>query len=109
MSHLPLAKPDEIGLDPQRLQRAYDLLEQWTTGPKAPVPGGTIAVGRKGKLVEPRYFGRQGPEEGAPAIRRDGMFLLASITKPFVYLGAMMLVERGLLNLSRHVTDYSPE
>src|SRR4051812_29278956 len=109
MSHLPLAKPDEIGLDPQRLQRAYDLLEQWTTGPKATVPGGAIAVGRKGKLVEPRYFGRQGPEADAPPIRRDGMFLLASLTKPIVYLGAMILVERGLLSLSRRVTDYLPE
>jgi len=109
MPHLPLAKPEEIGLDPQRLQRAYDLLEKWTAGPDAPIPGGTIAVGRRGKLVEPKYFGRQGPEADAAPIRRDGMFLLASITKPIVYLGAMMLVERGLLSLSRHVTDYLPE
>ncbi|MFN0016761.1 MAG: serine hydrolase domain-containing protein [Pirellulaceae bacterium] len=109
MPHLPLAKPEEIGLDPQRLQRAYDLLEKWTAGPDAPIPGGTIAVGRRGKFVEPKYFGRQGPEADAPPIRRDGMFLLASITKPIVYLGAMMLVERGLLSLSRHVTDYLPE
>ncbi|MGI8982822.1 MAG: serine hydrolase domain-containing protein [Pirellulaceae bacterium] len=107
MPHLPLAKPEEIGLDPQRLQRAYELLEKWTAD--GTIPGGAIAVGRRGKLVEPRYFGRQGPEADAPPIRRDGMFLLASITKPIVYLGAMMLVERGLLSLSRRVTDYLPD
>ena len=107
MPHLPLAKPEEIGLDPQRFQRAYDLLEKWTAD--GAIPGGAIAVGRRGKLVEPQYFGRQGPEADAPPIRRDGMFLLASITKPIVYLGAMILVERGLLSLSRRVTDYLPD
>jgi CubicO group peptidase (beta-lactamase class C family) len=99
----------KAGLDPVRLQKAYDLLEGWTAGENGPIPGGAIAVGRKGMLVEPRYFGRQGPETGAPPIRLDGMFLLASLTKPIVYLGAMMLVERGLLSLSRRVTDYLPE
>jgi len=37
------------------------------------------------------------------------MFLLASISKPLTYLGAMMLVERGLLNLSDPVTRYIPD
>jgi len=107
MPHLPFAKPEEIGLSPRRLQHAYALLERWTAD--GAIPGGTIAVGRRGKLVEPRYFGRQGPEADAPPIRRDGIFLLASLTKPIVYLSAMMLVERGLLSLSRPVTDYLPE
>ena len=106
---LPLARPDEIGLDLARLQSAYDLLDEWTSGPDAPIPGGVIAVGRHGKLIEPKYFGRQGPEKDAPAIRRDAIFLLASITKPVVYLGALMLVERGLLNLSDPVTRYLPD
>jgi CubicO group peptidase (beta-lactamase class C family) len=37
------------------------------------------------------------------------MFLLASITKPITYLGAMILVQRGLLSLSDRVTHYLPE
>jgi CubicO group peptidase (beta-lactamase class C family) len=106
---LPLARPEEIGLDPRRLQAAYDLLDKWTTGPDAPIPGGVIAVGRKGRLVEPKYFGRQGPERDAPAMRRDAIFLMASITKPVVYLGALMQVERGLLNLSDPVARYLPD
>jgi CubicO group peptidase (beta-lactamase class C family) len=106
---LPLARPEEIGLDPRRLQAAYDLLDEWTSGPDAPIPGGVIAVGRKGRLVEPRYFGRQGPERDAPAMRRDAIFLMASITKPVVYLGGLMLVERGLLNLSDPVARYLPD
>lgn len=106
---LPTARPADIGLDPARLQSAYDLLDAWTSGPQAAIPGGVVAVGRHGKLVEPQLFGRQGPERDSPPIRRDAIFLLASITKPVVYLGALMLVERGLLNLSDPVTRYLPD
>jgi CubicO group peptidase (beta-lactamase class C family) len=108
-ARLPHAKPEDIGIDPKRLDVAYALMKKWTTGRDAPVPSGAILVGRKGKVVPPRYFGRQGPEKGADPIRDDGMFLLASITKPVVYTAAMMLVERGLLNLTDPVTRYVPE
>jgi CubicO group peptidase (beta-lactamase class C family) len=37
------------------------------------------------------------------------MFYMASVTKPVIYLGAMLLVERGQLNLSDRVTRYIPE
>ena len=103
------AEPEDIGIAPRRLAVAYDLMKKWTTGPDAPIPGGAILVGRKGKIVEPRFFGRQGPEEDAPALRKDAMFLLASITKPIVYTAAMMLVERGQLNLGDLVTRHIPE
>src|SRR5262245_3193794 len=106
---LPQVKPQDIGIDPKRLQVAYDLLEQWTTGPKSPVPGGTILVGRSGKTLAPRFFGRQGPEANAEPLRRDAMFYMASVTKPVIYLAAMMLVERGKLNLTDRVTRYIPE
>ncbi|MBC8289275.1 MAG: beta-lactamase family protein [Planctomycetes bacterium] len=108
---LKFAKPSEIGLDGDRLAEASTLLEEWTTpkGGPAPVPGGAILVGRHGRIVEPVFFGRQGAEAGAEAIRRDGMFLLASITKPITYLAGMMLVERGLLNLGDSVMRYLPD
>jgi CubicO group peptidase (beta-lactamase class C family) len=106
---LPQVKPADIGLDHRRLQVVYDLMEKWTTGPNAPVPGGAILVGRFGKTVAPRLFGRQGPEADAGPIRRDALFYMASVTKPVIYLGAMLLVERGQLNLSDRVTRYIPE
>lgn len=109
MSRLPHAAPEEIGLDGPQLQRAFDLLRKWTTGRDAPIPGGAILVGRGGKIVPPQFFGRQGPEADAEPIRKDGMFLLASISKPVTYLGAMKLVERGELNLTDPVTRYIPE
>ena len=109
MPRLSIARPNEIGLDASRLQTAYNLLRKWTAGNNAPIPGGAILVGRQGKIVEPQFFGKQGPEPNAEPIRPDGMFLLASISKPITYLGAMILVERGLLNLSDKVTRYIPD
>lgn len=109
MPKLKYARPEEIGLDAARLNEAFNLLRKWTTGPDAPVPGGTILVGRRGRIVKPQFFGKQGPEPNAEPIRADGMFLLASISKPITYLGAMKLVERGLLNLSDRVTRYIPD
>ncbi len=109
MPKLAQAHAHEIGLDAERLNIAYRLLDEWTTGAEAPLPGGAILVGRRGRIVEPRFFGRQGPEPNAEPIRRDGMFLMASITKPVTYMAALMLVERGLLNLSDRVMRYIPE
>jgi serine-type D-Ala-D-Ala carboxypeptidase len=106
---LPTVEPDEIQLDPRRLQIAYDLLEKWTSGPNAPVPGGAILVGRFGKTVATRFFGRQGPKPDAEPIRDDAMFYMASVTKPVIFTAGMLLVERGLLNLSDPVTRYVPE
>lgn len=109
-SGMPQAKPEDIGLDPKRLQVAYDLLEKWTTGKDAPVPGAAMIVGRHGKAVAVRRFGRQGPEPDAEPLRADAMFYMASITKPTaIYTSALMLVERGQLNLSDKVTRYIPE
>ena len=107
MPHLPEAAAAEIALDEERLQLAYRLLEEWTD--EGSVPGAAIIVGRRGKTVAPRFFGRQGAEAQAEPIRQDGMFLMASITKPLTYLAAMMLVERGELGLSDLVTRYIPE
>jgi CubicO group peptidase (beta-lactamase class C family) len=106
---LPQVPPEDIQLDPRRLQVAYDLLEKWTTGSNAPVPGAAIVVGRFGKTVEPRFFGRQGPEPDGEPIRRDAMFYMASVTKTVTYTAGMLLVERGQLNLSDRVTRYIPE
>jgi CubicO group peptidase (beta-lactamase class C family) len=107
--HLPVTKPEDIGIDAKRLKVAYDLLDKWTAGKDAPVPGGAILVGRRGKVLPPHLAGRQGPEPDAKPIRKDGLFLMASITKPVIYTAAMILVERGQLNLTDRVTRYVPE
>lgn len=108
-ARLPVVAPAEIDLDAARLERAYELLDGWTRRPDAAIPGGAILIGRHGKTVATRRFGHQGPEPDAEPIRDDVLFLLASISKPITYLGAMLLVERGHLRLTDRVTHYVPE
>lgn len=109
---LEYVAPEKLNINPKQLQRAYDLAAEWTTranGKPAIIPAAALMIGRGGQAVEPRFFGHQGPENDAPPIRRDAIFLIASLTKPITYLGAMMLVERGLLGLSDPVTQYIPD
>jgi CubicO group peptidase (beta-lactamase class C family) len=104
--NLPTVKPEEIGFNPTRLGRAHDLLEEWTRADK--VPGAALCIGRKGQMLEPRFFGRQRPDADAP-LRKDALFLVASITKPVTVTAVMMLVERGRLALEDRVADYVPK
>jgi CubicO group peptidase (beta-lactamase class C family) len=107
MVGLPLAKPEAIGFHPARLRRAWDLLEEWVKTDKIPAAG--LCLGRRGQMLEPRFFGRQRPEASAPPLRKDALFLVASITKPVTVTAVMMLLERGLLALEDRVADYVPK
>jgi CubicO group peptidase (beta-lactamase class C family) len=103
---LAIAKPEEIGFIPERLQRAYDLLTEWVKKDRIPAAG--FCVGRKGKMVEPFLVGRQRPDQPAP-LRKDAQFLIASITKPVTVTGVMLLIEGGQLALEDFVADYVPK
>ena len=69
----------------------------------------SLVVGRRGKLVFARGYGYQTPDEGAPAVGPDAVFLLASITKPVTACALMLLVDRGLVSLKAPVSLYLPE
>jgi CubicO group peptidase (beta-lactamase class C family) len=106
MPAVPIANPEAIGIDPQRLERAYRILQRWVETDR--VPAAALCVGRRGRMVSPRLFGRQRPEAKAPALRDDALFLIASITKPVTATAAMLLVERGQLALHDRVADFVP-
>ena len=109
MSLLPIASAEELKLDPVPLSRACDLLDAAVGGGQPSMPGAALVVGRGGRMLAPRLFGRQGPEPDAGPLRDDAVFLLASITKPFTYLAALTLVEQGRLDLQAPVAEYVPE
>ena len=47
--------PEAAGLDPARLEHAYQRLQAWAED--GSVPGAALAVARNGTLVDPRGFG----------------------------------------------------
>src|SRR5437763_1922074 len=104
---LEIARPHTIGFDPARIERVYDRLALWVHEDK--MPGAGIAIGRHGKMLAPRVFGRQRPDMSSPAMREDAIFLIASITKPLTVMAVMMLVERGELELDDRVVAHVPE
>ena len=107
---LEIARPAAIGFDPARIERVYDRLSLWVHEDK--IPGAGIAIGRHSKMLEPRVFGRQRPDLSSPAMREDAIFLIASPTKPITVTAAMLLVERGEIELDdlvvEHVPDFAP-
>jgi len=106
MAIIQIGKPETIGIDPSALRRADDLVQRWLSEDRIPAAGWTI--GRRGRMIEPRLVGRQRAARDAPALRRDALFLVASITKPVTATAIMMLVERGQLALDDRVADYVP-
>jgi CubicO group peptidase (beta-lactamase class C family) len=72
------------------------------------LPGAVLLISRNGKLVHSDVIGVQDPNSSAP-MRKDSIFRIYSMTKPFVSVAVMMLVEEGRLQISEPVSKYIPE
>lgn len=98
--------PADLSLDAGRFHRALSTASEWCDNDL--IPGMALTIGRPGVVLRPRYFGHQHPDRADP-LREDAIFTVASITKPIVAMGAMLLVERGQMTLSDKVSDLVPE
>src|SRR6185436_13258044 len=87
---LPTAKPEEVGLSSERLQRVSRALAAEIEAGK--IPGAVALVARKGKLVYFESFGVRDKASNDP-MPKDAIFRLYSMTKPFTSVAAMMLME----------------
>ena len=100
------AKPEDVGLSSQRLQR---LTEAFTADVNAEkIPGAVILVARRGKVAYFQTFGFQDRAAGI-AMKPDSVFRLASLTKPVTIVAALMLAEEGKLQLMDPVSTYLPQ
>ncbi len=103
---LAIDTPRGVGLDPVRWDRALHLIQSWCDARQLPAAG--ICLIRGGKTTGVHLFGSQTLADDSAPIRHDAIFLVASITKPIVATGALLLAERGLLALDDRVEDYIP-
>ncbi len=104
---LPVGKPEEVGMDGSRLERAFDLLRQWVKD--GTIPGAAALVARRGVIVGRCWYGNAAQNPALAPIGPETLFAVASITKPFTATAIMQLVERGLLSIDQPVRDLLPE
>ena len=102
----PHAHPQDLNLDPTRLDRAYTLVQRMLS--PRPEYGAAILIGRRDRVLPTRTFGRMGTPD-APPVRPDTIFLIASCTKPIGAGAACLLIERGLLELHQPLHEIIPE
>ena len=98
-------KPEDTGLSSERLRRIPDVLKNDVD--KGLIPGAVVLVARHGKIALHEAVGLRDREAGAP-MARDTVFRIASMTKPFTSVSAMMLAEEGKLLLADPVSHYLP-
>lgn len=103
---LPRAKPEDVGLSSERLKRVPDVLRADVD--KGAIPGAVVLVARKGKIVLHEALGMRDREAGAP-MAVNTQFRIASMTKPFTSVAAMMLAEEGKMLIADPVAKYLPE
>jgi CubicO group peptidase (beta-lactamase class C family) len=100
------AKPEEVGLSSERLQRLTSTMQGYVKDGK--LAGAVVLVTRRGKVVYSGAFGERDIETHAP-MKEDAIFRIASQTKALVSVAAMKLQEEGKLLIMDPVGKYIPE
>jgi CubicO group peptidase (beta-lactamase class C family) len=103
---LPTAKPQDVGLDPDKIQQAHDAVKALIG--KKEMAGAVIAVARHGKVVMFEALGEMEAGSGK-AMRPDAIVRIYSMTKPITTVAGMILVEEGKIGLDDPVSKYLPE
>ena len=102
---LPVARPEQVGLSPQRLESVGQTVKAQIANGR--FPGAVVLIARKGKIAYFEAFGQRDPVANTP-MSKDAIFRLYSMTKPFTSVAAMMLAEEGKLTLVDPVSKYLP-
>jgi CubicO group peptidase (beta-lactamase class C family)/beta-glucosidase-like glycosyl hydrolase len=104
----PMVLSQPVGDEEERLQPVFELLEAAVR--EGVFPGGVLAVGHRGRLVTLHPFGHLGYERDGAPVTPETVYDLASLTKVVgATSAAMVLTERGSLDLDAPVVRYLPE
>ena len=103
---LPLAEAPALGFAPDRLPRIAAALNAEVA--RNALPGAVLMIARRGRLGYCETFGHLDPVTRS-AMPVDAVFSIASMTKPLVTVGALMLAEEGRLGLNEAVGRYLPQ
>jgi CubicO group peptidase (beta-lactamase class C family) len=103
---LPTAKPEEVGLSSERLQRIHQMVMRHVEA--GDISGAVTIVARRGRVVHFESHGLMDIEAKKP-LTKDTLFRLASSSKPITAAAILMLMEDGKLKLTDPVSKYIPE
>ena len=101
-------KPAAVGMDPVKLAKIDDLINEEIAA--GHLPGAVLMVARKGAVVIRKAYGNAQVYPDTIPMTPGKMFDMASLTKPVATATAIMiLVERGQLRLMDPVEKFIPE
>jgi beta-glucosidase-like glycosyl hydrolase/CubicO group peptidase (beta-lactamase class C family) len=104
---LAKASPGEVGMSVAGLARVDSIIEAAIAD--SATPGAALAVGRHGRLVRLRGYGRLDWEPGAAAVTDSSIYDMASVTKVVGTTTALMLLtEEGRIDLDAPLASYLP-
>ena len=101
---LSYAPSETLGFIPERLERLTTIMARQVAEKKA--PGVSMLIARQGKVAYRDFVGALRP--GGPAMTKDAIFRIYSMTKPIVSVAATMLVEEGRLLITDPISKYLP-
>ncbi|HWN84150.1 MAG TPA: serine hydrolase domain-containing protein, partial [Vicinamibacterales bacterium] len=103
---LSIGKPDDLGFSPERLARVREAVQRHVDAGQ--VSGAVTLVARRGKIAQFESYGVMDLESKKP-MPKDGIFRLASMSKPITAVAVMMMVEEGKVRLTDPVSRFIPE
>ncbi len=103
---LPEAKPESVGLSPERLARIGAAVQRDVD--QKNIAGVVTLVARHGKVAWFDARGSADREAGKP-MQKDTIFRICSMSKPLTSTAVMILLEEGRFLLEDPVSKYLPE
>jgi CubicO group peptidase (beta-lactamase class C family) len=102
---LPVAKPEKVGVSPERLGRIDAVVREALD--RGDCPGAVVVVVHDGHVVWRKAYGLRAKQPESVPMTADTVFDMASLTKPMATAASVMvLVEQGKLRLSDRVSEH---
>ena len=95
----------EPRLSSEVLAKVTETMNEFVKAKK--IAGAVTMISHHGQIIYCEAIGHQNIEANLP-MRRDTIFRIYSMTKPITSVAAMMLVERGELELDAPLSEYDP-
>lgn len=105
---LSRSSPEKVGMSSTKLRRLDVIINKAILNNE--FPGTVMIVGRHGKIVFRKAYGKSQLEPDSRPMQVSMLFDLASVTKPVATATSIMiLIERGEIRLQDKVKDFIPD